>query len=130
MPLDCMTCLRFFTKAEVVTNYSIRPDFENEFFEECPVAFHSGGQPFFKESDVDEYLRWFRSPPYVHPSRRRGGKLSDQDHVAELADKLQRKGNSWKEVAAELNKQCPPSAGKRKPDAVRKLVSRYRTRHM
>jgi len=126
-----MLLVRFFSREEVVKMYGINSDFEEEFFEGCPNAFLSGGSPVYRESDVDEYVRLFRAPPYKHPSRRKGGKPFANDEIAAFAVSLRDERRDWKEVAAELNKKFPPAAGhkKRTPDSIRKLVERYRNRH-
>jgi hypothetical protein len=121
MPFETMNLQRFFTKSEVITKYGVRPEFEDDFFEDCPVAFRSGGQRFFKESDVDEYFRWFATPPYVHPSRRRGGKPSKNGHIVDLALKLRVKNKTWEEVQEEINAAFPDHP-KRSAESIRKLV--------
>lgn len=126
---DLMLLVRFFSREQVVTKYGINPDFEEEFFEGCPVAFRSCGKPVFRESDVDEYVRHFRAPPYKHPSRRKGGKPFANDEIAAFAARLRDERKDWKEVAAEVNKQFPPAGNKkRSPDSMRKRVERYRIR--
>ena len=126
-----MLLVRLFTRKQVIKEYGIRPDFEHEFFMDCPVAFLSGGEPVFRESDVDEYVRHFRAPPYKHPSRRSGGATSKNQDIAEFAASLHTSCKSWKEVALEVNKKFPPGPGsqKRTADAIRKLVERYRPLH-
>ena len=123
MPLDSMSLFRFLTKAEVLAKYGVRSEFEDEFFEDCPVAFQSDGQLFFKESDVDEYFRWFRCPPYVYPARRRGGQPSHNGHIVNLATKLRGQGKTWKEVQKVVNTEFPRAdGGKRTAESIRKLV--------
>lgn len=120
--------VRLFTKGQVITKYGIRPDYEHEFFEDCPVAFLSEGEPIFKESDVDEYMRHFRTPPYKHPSKRKGGVASPNTAIAAFAETLLATGKLWKEVAKETNEKFPPGPGKQKrtPESIRKLVERHR----
>lgn len=123
---DLMLMVQFFTKSEVISKYGIRTEFEEKFFEKCPVAFLSNGEPVFKESDVDEYVRWFRSPPYIHPSRRRGGQPSKNGQVKQLALRLKSQGKDWKEVTKEVNTAFPKADGSRRtPDSIRKLVARH-----
>jgi hypothetical protein len=127
---NLMLLVRFFSHEEVVKKYGINLDFEEEFFEGCPKAFLSGGSPVYRESDVDEYVRHFRAPPYKHPSRRKGGKPFANDEIAAFAASLRDERRDWKEVAAEVNKEFPPAGNKkRSPDSIRKLVERYRIRH-
>jgi len=124
---ELMLHLRFFNREEVIEKYRIRPDIEEEFFQECPVSWFSDGEPVFKESDVDEYFRHFRVPPYIHPSRRRGGKKSSSLEIAIFAASLRKDGKTWKEIAKEVNEKFPPLPGqkKRTAESLRKLVERH-----
>jgi hypothetical protein len=119
------------SKAQVIAGYGITPDIEAEVFRDCPVAWWQSGEPVFKESDVDEYMKWFRSPPYVFPTRRRGGKSCALEEVAKLAATLRDEGKSWKEVTAAVNTHLNlQGREKKKPEAVRKLVERHRSRQL
>lgn len=121
--------VRLLSKAQVITEYGITPDIEAGFFRDCPVAWWQSGEPVFKESDVDEYMKWFRSPPYVFPARRRGGRLCALEEVAKLAATLRDEGKSWKEVTSAVNAHLDlQGREKKKPEAVRKLVERHRSR--
>jgi len=128
MSLNVMALVRMYTKEGVITHYGITPDFEAEFFKECPVAFWSDGKPMFKESDVDEYVRWFRNPPYIYPSRRRGGVRTTDVAIAiaDLAVQRRGEGRSWKEIATEVNDRFPGADEvRRSAGSIRKLVGRH-----
>ncbi len=125
-----MGLVRIFNRKEVIEKYGIPPDIEEEFFSECPTAWFSEGEPskggaIYRESDVDEYVRHFRTPPYVHPTRRRGGSPSQSGEIVAKAVSLRTNGDSWKEVAKKVNESSPIVGGKKhNSESIRKLVER------
>ena len=99
--MQAMGLVRIFNRQEVIEKYGITSDIEEEFFAECPTAWFSEGGPSkgvakYRESDVDEYVRHFRTPPYVHPKRRRGGSPSQSGEIVAKAVSLRKNGDSWK----------------------------------
>jgi hypothetical protein len=129
--MQAMGLVRFFTRERVIEKYGITPDIEEEFFSECPTAWFSEGEPSqgvasYRESDVDEYVRHFRTPPYVHPTRRHGGSPSQSGEIVAKAVSLREMGDSWKEVAKKVNDTLLIIGHKKhNSESIRKLVERH-----